>query len=394
MHALEGLKVIELGHYIAGPHCTQILAANGAEVVKVEPPIGDVARYAGPFVERASIYFAVQNRNKKSISLDLKLQEGRQVLDRLIRWADVLVTNYLAGVPERLGFGYEHTAELNPRLVMVHITGFGLTSPRANDTSYDGLVQSMSGLADMTGQPDGPPSVSSLFVGDHVSGLQGAIGVLLGLAHRERTGRGQLVDLSMLDGLVAMVGHNLSQVSLLGGDPHRAGNKVPEVLGDVYPAKEGWVYLQPLTNRMWRGFCEVLGKPEWTTDPRFGDPRLRGKEREYIDKEIIQWTTLRTRHEIVEAFRAKGVPCGPVNSVADLLNDSVVRSRGMIVPVDVPGAGRIDLPGIAVTVGDPVEPRAHPALGADTEDVLSELGYDEREIENLRENNVVRGARA
>ncbi len=341
----------------------------------------------------ASPYFAVHNRNKSSLAVDLKHPGGTKVLDRLISWADVLVTNYTAGVPERLGFGYERASGLNPRLIMVHVTGFGLTGRRRQDTSYDGIIQAMSGIAGMTGQAGGPPSVSGLFLADNVSGLQATVGVLLALAARERTGRGQFVDVSMLDGLVPMLAHHVAEVTRLGLDPHRQGNAVPTAFGNVYPARDGWVYLEPLTNRMWQGFCEVVGRPEWVHGERYAMPRQRVQQRAALEEVIVEWTRTRTRSEIVEALRVRGVACGPVNSVADVAMDPDVREHGMVETVTAPGGEELDIPGVPLKLsGTPARAsEGYPALGADTAAVLRELGFTPAEIMQLRVQGIVGG---
>ncbi|HVV22227.1 MAG TPA: CoA transferase, partial [Pseudonocardiaceae bacterium] len=257
---MNGVRVLELGHYIAGPFCTQILADQGADVIKVEPPGGGARRHSDPKSHPGG-YFAMLNRNKRSICVDLKSARGREVFAALVRTSDVLVTNFAAGVPERLGFGADDVLAINPRLVYVHATGFGEDSPYADKPAFDGVIQAMSGLMHLTGEPDGAPSLAGVFVPDHVTGLYAALAVLFGLRERDRTGRGGRTDLAMLDSMLTFLGATLSEVADHGISPRRTGGKVRRSYAGTYATGDGYVYLAPMTRRQWAGLTDVIGAP-------------------------------------------------------------------------------------------------------------------------------------
>jgi crotonobetainyl-CoA:carnitine CoA-transferase CaiB-like acyl-CoA transferase len=381
--ALNGVRVLEIAHYIAGPQCCQVLSDHGAEVIKIEPRSGEQGRRSGPLCGTDSIYFAANNRGKRSLTLDLSQPEGRVVLHDLIRTADVLVTNYAAGVPEKLGFGFEDIHAINPRTVLVHITGFGRSGPKSSWVAYDGIVQAMSGLADMTGCPDGPPTVAGPFVADNVAALQGVIAVLLGLAARERTGEGQLVDVGMLDGLLPLLGHHVAAAAA-GLAPTRFGAELPTSFCGLYPASDGWVYLAPVTLKMWAKFSRILDHPEWAEHEE-REPRWRLRHRPQLNPVVNDWTRNRTTREIVDIFQAEGVVCGPVQSVADVLTDDHVRERGMTYDIELDSGATATVAGPALRLGyTPAQPGTRaPRLGEDNDAVLEELGYSDTRIAGL-----------
>ncbi|WP_219414937.1 CaiB/BaiF CoA transferase family protein [Pseudonocardia nigra] len=384
--ALNGVRVLEIAHYIAGPQCCQVLADHGAEVVKIEPRTGEQGRRSGPAYGTGtdSIYFAANNRGKRSLTLDLARPEGKEVLHDLVRTADVLVTNYAAGVPEKLGFGFEDIRAINPRTVLVHITGFGRSGPKSSWVAYDGIVQAMSGLADMTGCPDGPPTIAGPFVADNVAALQGVIAVLLGLAARERTGAGQLVDAAMLDGLLPLLGHHVAAAAA-GLAPTRFGAELPTSFCGLYPASDGWVYLAPVTPGMWAAFSTIVGHPEWAEHEE-REPRWRLRCRPQLNPVVNDWTRSRTTREIVDICQAAGVVCGPVQSVTDVLADDHVRERGMTYEMELDSGAPATVAGPALRLEDtPARPgRRAPRLGEDDEAVLTELGYSDARVAGLR----------
>ncbi|MER7012415.1 CoA transferase [Saccharopolyspora sp. NPDC000359] len=383
--ALSGVRVLEIAHYIAGPQCCQILADHGAEVIKVEPPDGEMGRRAQPVHDGESLYFAANNRSKRSIALDLRGEAGRAVLHDLVGWADVLVTNYANGVPDKLGFGFDEVHRINPRTVVVHVTGFGRTGPYSSWVAYDGIIQAMSGLADMTGEPDGAPTIAGPFVADNVTGMQAAMAALLGLLARERTGRGQLVDVAMLDSLVPLLAHHLSVAAAGVDQPRRWGSALPTNYSGLYPAADGWVYLAPITLKMWESFSARLGHPEWAERER-AEAGWRVREREQVDAEVVAWTKARGKAEVVAVLQADGVVCGPVQSVADLVSDPQVRERGIAVRLPLRDGKQATVPGPALRLtGTPArEPQQPPQLGEHTDEVLRQLGYSSERIEALR----------
>lgn len=391
--ALSGVRVLEIAHYIAGPQCCQILADHGAEVVKVEPPTGDMGRQAHPVHDGDSLYFAANNRTKRSIVLDLRTEAGKEVLHDLVGWADVLVTNYANGVPDKLGFGFEEVHRTNPRTVVVHVTGFGHTGPYSSWVAYDGIIQAMSGLADMTGEPDGAPTIAGPFVADGITGMQAAMAAVLGLLARERTGRGQLIDVGMLDSVFPLLAHHVSVAAAGAGQPRRWGSSLPTNYSGLYPTADGWVYLAPITLRMWESFSARLGHPEWAEHERT-EPGWRVRERERIDAVVLPWTRARSKAEIVAVLQADGVVCGPVHSVADLVSDPQVRQRGLAVRLPLRDGRSATVPGPALRLtGTPArEPQRPPQLGEHTDEVLRQLGYSPERIEALHRSHVTGSA--
>ncbi|SDY55530.1 CoA:oxalate CoA-transferase [Saccharopolyspora shandongensis] len=387
--AMSGVRVLEIAHYIAGPQCCQILADHGAEVIKVEPPDGEMGRRAQPVHDGDSLYFAANNRTKRAITLDLRSEQGKEVLHELIGRADVLVTNYANGVPDRLGFGFDEVHRINPRAVMVHITGFGRTGPYSSWVAYDGIIQAMSGLADMTGEPDGAPTIAGPFVADNVTGMQAAMAAMLGLLARERTGRGQLIDVGMLDSMFPLLAHHLSVAAAGIGEPTRWGSALPTNYSGLYPAGDGWVYIAPITPKMWESFSALLGHPEWA-EQEAAERGWRVRERERIDAQVVEWTRGRTKAEVVAALQADGVVCGPVQSVADLVSDPQVRARGIAVEVPLRDGVHATVPGPALRLADTParSPGRPPGLGEHTDEVLAQLGYSAERISALHRDNV------
>jgi CoA:oxalate CoA-transferase len=365
--SLAGIRVVGVEHYISGPFCTQILADQGADVIRVERSAADPRNG----------YFQTLNRNKRSLVVDLRTPEGKAALTKLIGTADVLVTNYSPGVPDRLGFGYEQAREINPRLVYVHITGFGANSPYSHLPAFDGVIQAMSGMMDLTGEPDGRPMLSGMFIPDHLTGLWAALSVAFGLLRRAQTGTGSFTDLSMLDGLLAFHASTFMEVLDHGETLTRVGSKVRGSYASAYPVKDGWIYLAPLTQRMWQAVAGLVGRPELTSyfpaPDMTSDTRLQ--HREYLDGIIEAWTRARTSDEAVASMRAAGVAAAPVNTVDDLIRDPHLQARDMLKTIpDVRGSGRVHVPGSPVPAVPGSFAVAPPDIGEHTEEILRELG--------------------
>lgn len=390
--ALHGIRVLELGHAIAAPHGAQILADQGADVIRVEPPGGDRTRGALPVTEGDSLYFAAHNRRKRSVILDLKAPEGRRLFLELADTADVVITNYRAGVPERLGIGYETLRGRNPRLVYVHITGFGVTGDGRDFGAYDGVIQAMSGVPALTGHPDGPPVFVGAFVADQLAALEAALGAVLALTRRAATGAGELVEVSMLDGYLTTLAHHIGLSLDLGISSTANANQVPTAFANTFTAADGQVYIAPLAPAAWRAFCEVIDAPRWLAE---AEPRWRIEAgRDQAERFVSGWTSTRTREEIVMALRAAGVPCGPVNSVAEAVRDPVHRGRSPITTVRMPSDRRVHVPAPELRLGDGAngacgadEP-AVPEAGQHTAEVLAELGYGAAERDRLQRTGV------
>jgi crotonobetainyl-CoA:carnitine CoA-transferase CaiB-like acyl-CoA transferase len=354
-------------HYISGPFCTQILADQGADVIRVEPPSADPRNG----------YFQTLNRNKRSLVLDLRTTQGKTALTELIGTADVLVTNYSPGVPDRLGFGYEQAREINPRLVYVHITGFGANSPYSHMPAFDGVIQAMSGMMDLTGEPDGPPMLSGMFIPDHLTGLWAALSVAFGLLRRAETGVGSFTDLSMLDGLVSFHASAFMEVLDHGETLNRVGSKVRGSYASTYPAKDGWIYLAPLTQRMWQAVTGIVGRPDLVT--YFPSPEMtsdtRLQHRDYLDGIIEAWTRAHTSDEAVATMRAAGVAAAPVYTINDLIRDPHLQARDMLKTIpDVRGRGTVHVPGSPIPADPASFTVAPPDISEHTDEILRELG--------------------
>jgi len=380
---LDGIRVLEFTHFISGPLCCQTLADHGAEVIKIEPPDGELSRRSLPFYEGQSLYFASLNRNKRSVKLDLKSELGRRAVERLVKTADVIVINYAPGVPERLGIDYETVSKINPRIVMVHITGFGNTGPHKYGTAFDGIIQARSGIAHLTGEKDGPPTMVGLYIADHIAGFQGVIGTLMALKAREQTGKGQFVDISMLDSMVTLLAYHFAEVQLLGVKPFRKGSRFNNNFGGMFATKDGHIIVSPTTEKLWDNFCKALDKPEWTEpDSPYITREGRIEHAAELERLVLDIFKERTTDELVALFEKAGVPCGPVRSVEELLEDPQLIARGALKPVPLSDTSHMIAPGVPIKIAGWEEAPATrpPRLGEHTAEVLAELDFSESEI--------------
>ena len=382
MGLLKGIRVLDFTHFIAGPHCTQILADHGADVIKIEPLQGEASRKANPMYNDASLYFAAMNRNKRAFSLDMKAEKSKEIVHKLVKSADILVTNYSVGVPEKLGFGYEDISAINPKIIMVHISGFGLTGPLKHHGAFDGIIQAMSGISHLTGETEGPPLKTGLFIADHISALQGAIGALLALVARNQTGKGQLVDVSMLDSMVSMLAYHLSLVSIFQKSPTRAGNRSTNVFATTFKAKDGYIYIAPITDNMWSELCHVIGHPEFST--KYPTQKERLADYDFLEDEITKWTSTKTITEIEAILSEKKVAWGKVNSMEELLAHPQLVDREMLLNIKLDDMEAI-VPGVVLKMSEDDHLRKNniPEIGEHNEEILRELGLTKQEIDGL-----------
>ena len=373
----SGLVVIDLTRVLAGPFCTMLLAELGARVIKVENPGGDDARHYEPFVDGRSAYFLSLNRGKESIALDLKDPADREVFLALVRRGDVLAENFRPGTLERLGLGYERLAQENPRLIYAAVSGFGHTGPWSGKPAYDVIVQALSGLMSLTGPPGGPPTKAGTSVGDITGGLFATIGIAGALYHRERTGRGMKVDVSMLDGQVAILESAVVRYALTGQPPQPLGNRHPSIAPfEVYATADRPLVIAAGNDAIFRRLCAALGRPDLADDPRFRTNPDRVRNVAALGKVLESVLRRRPAAEWVSVLEASGVPCGPVNTVADAVEHPQVQARNMIV-----SAGGLRMAGNPVKLSefpDPPTRRPAPELNADGERIRQELGGAEK----------------
>lgn len=395
---LTDITVLDLTWVLAGPYASMILADMGADVIKVErPPYGDVGRTTGPYVGEQSAYFFSINRGKRSIAMDLKSEEGKALFLRLAEKADVVMENFTPGTMERLGLDYETLRKRNPRLIYSATSGFGQTGPDRERPALDVIVQGMGGIMSITGEPDGPPVRPGISQGDITAGLFTAIGILSALHERERSGEGQMLDLSMLDAQIAILENPFARYFATGEVPRPLGTRHPSTTPfQAFPTKDGWIVIAMAwgVENMWELFCVKIERPELIDDKRFETPGLRTKNHAALEPILNDALRARTTAEWIPEFDAIGLPCGPLNDIPAAARNPQVAARQMLKDVAHPD-------GITLRITDtPIKLSRTPGgiqgpppiAGADTEDVLRELlGLGDAEISALRERRVVYG---
>jgi crotonobetainyl-CoA:carnitine CoA-transferase CaiB-like acyl-CoA transferase len=391
---LAGLTIVDLTRVLSGPYCTMLLADMGARVIKIEQPgRGDDTRAWGPpFVGQESAYFLSINRNKESVTLDFKAAEGRRVLNQLISAADALVENFRPGVMSRLGLDYAALKDRHPRLVCCSISGFGQEGPRRNHAGYDAVIQAEGGLMSVTGDADGRAYRVGVAVTDMVAGLLAAQGIVLALFARERTGRGQHVDISMFDGVISLLSYHASIYLTTGAESHRVGNRHATIAPyDTFRAADGELFLAVGNDDQFRRFCTAAGLQKLAEEQRFSTNPLRVAN-EAVLKEIIEPAMrTRTRDEWIRTLADAGVPCGAVRSVSEALSDPQVSARRMIEAVEHAVLGSMKVLGTPIKLSDTSADvrTAPPTLGQHTDKVLAELGLSGADITALRTRAIV-----
>ena len=385
---LAGLTVLDLTRVLSGPYCTMMLADMGARVIKVERRgRGDDTRGWGPpFQNGESAYFLSVNRNKESLTLDLKHPEGRPILDALIARADVLVENFRPGTLARQGLGYDVLSASYPRLVYCSVSGFGQTGPRRAEPGYDAVMQGEGGLMSLTGPAGGTPSRLGVAIADIVSGMFAAYGVAIALLARERTGRGQLVDVGMLDSVAALLTYQAGICFATGQAPPRLGNQHPTIVPyETFAAADGDMVVAAGNDALFRRLCTVIEAPALADDPRFATNRGRVEEQDTLRPLIADRLRTRPRQQWIDALKQAGVPCGAVRDLAQVLSDPQLIERMMVLPMTHPVAGPMQVLGVPVKLSDTAGSvrTPPPVLGQHTHAVLTELGYDAERIAAL-----------
>jgi len=373
---LDNLIVLDLTRVLAGPYATMVLADLGARVIKIEvPETGDDARHFGPFVAGKSTYFMSLNRGKESIALDLKEPDDRTVFEQLVAKADILVENYRPGTMDKLGFGWSRLQELNPRLVYAAVSGFGHTGPYRARAAYDMVVQGMGGIMSVTGYPGSGPTRVGTSIGDITAGLFGLAGILSAVIDRGRTGKGAFVDVGMLDCQVAILENAISRYLGEGKVPEPLGARHPSITPfEAFSTSDGHIIIAAGNQALFEKLCAALGRPELARDADFSSNDARTRNHERLKLEIEAALAAHTTSEWLALIDQAGVPCGPINNVAEVVADPHVAARHMIVSTNDPVAGEVRMAGNPIKMSgyaDPTERRCAPELDADRKQILA-----------------------
>jgi formyl-CoA transferase len=413
--ALDGVRILDMSHVQAGPTCTQLLAFMGADVIKVERPgVGDITRGQLRDVPNAdSLYFTMLNGNKRSITIDSKHPKGKEILDRLVKHCDVLVENFAPGTLDRMGYTWEHIHKLNPRMIVASVKGFG-PGPYEECKVYENVAQCAGGAASTTGFREGPPLVTGAQIGDSGTGLHLAFGIVSALYQRMRTGRGQRVLVAMQDGVLNLARVKLRDQQRLAHGPlteYRQygegvpfGKAVPRSGNDSGGGQPGWIlkckgwetdpdaYIYFITQApVWEAICDLIGKPEWKTDPDYAKPPARLPRLKHIFETIEQWTMTKTKFEVMNICNEYDIPVGPILSMKEIAEEPSLRKTGTVVEVDHPVRGKYLTVGNPVKMSDSItEVKRSPLLGEHTEEVLRDvLGYSASEIGEIKASGAI-----
>ena len=395
--ALDGIRVLDLTLWEAGPSCTETLAWLGAEVIKIEPPGGEQTRRGlSEDPDKDSWFFLLLNANKKGVTLNLKSERGRALFERLAANADVVVENLGPGAVDRLGLGYERLRQINPRIVFASIKGFGSTGPYAQFKSYEWIAQAMAGAMSMTGSPDGPPTKAIGGLADTGAGLHTCIGILAAIIQRQATGQGQQVEVAQQEAVVNLLRIHLRESYATGKPGPRQGNRSAAAApSNIYRCRPGgpndYVFIHCATVDMWKALTRIVGRPEMADDPRYHDRRDRVQIVDEIDAMIEAWTKQRSKHEVMEIMAGAGVPCGAVLDSNEVLADPHLRKRRFVVDLEHPRRGPYPMPGNPVRLSEsPTEVVRSPLLGEHNAEVYGKLlGYSAEQVDALKRDGVI-----
>ncbi len=391
---LEGIRVLDLTRVLAGPFCTMILADMGADVIKIErPSTGDDSRHFGPYVNGESAYFMSINRNKKSITINLKSEKGKNIFREMVKEADIVIENFRPGTMERLGIGYEDLKKINNKIIYAASSGFGHTGPYSERPAYDAIVQAMGGLMSITGQKDGTPTRVGSSIGDIIAGLYTTIGIFAALKYRNDNGVGQKVDVSMLDGQVSILENAIARYFATGSSPKPAGNRHNSIIPfETFETSDGELMVAAGNDNLWQKLCIALDMPELAEDKRFITNPLRAKNYTELRPLLAKELKKKSTDEWHQVLLDYGVPNGPINNIEDVVNDPQVKAREMIVEVDHPKAGKVKMAGIPIKMSESQGQikTPSPSLGEHTEEILKGiLELDDKEVRELKKDGVI-----
>ncbi len=393
--ALEGVRILDFTQYLSGPHCTSVLSELGAEVIKIEMPgKGEPERQAMPKTPKREAYqFLSYNRGKKSITLNLKSPKGMEIAKKLAAKVDILVENFAPGVLDRLGLSYEEARKINSRIIYASISGFGQTGPRRNDVSYDVVAQAMGGLMSVTGYSDGEPLKVGISLGDYMGGYNGVIGILAALYYRTLTGEGQAIDISMQDGIWAMVFPDRADYFDTLAVPKRYGNKLSSSAPfGAYHARDGYVIICTITDPQWQKVLQAMGREDLSGEQRYATRENRTKNMEEVDGIVQAWCKGQTIEDVMAALKKYQVPCSPLPAFDQVAGDPQLLSREMIVEVEQPVSGKVKLSGSVYKMSKTPGNRKMkaPEVGEHNEEIYGKLlGMDVQEIQRLREESII-----
>jgi formyl-CoA transferase len=395
--ALDGIRVLDLTQYEAGPSSTQMLAWLGADVLKIEPPTGEPGRTAlSDKRGEDSWFFMLLNSCKRGVTLNLKSRRGKAMFEALVGSSDVVVENMGPGVMERLGLGYDRLKRLNPRIIYASVKGFGSGGPYSDYKSFEWIAQAMAGAMSMTGSPDGPPTKAIGGLADTGAGLHTAIGILAAIIQRQVTGVGQQIEVAQQDAVVNLLRIHLRETYVSGKPAPRQGNRSAAAApSNIYRCHPGgsndYVFIHCATVEMWKSLTKIVGRPELGADPRYEDRRDRVAFMDEIDAMIEGWTAKRPKHEVLSILAGAGIPCGAVLDSAEVLSDPHLRQRGFITDLEHPRRGVYPMPGNPVRLSDsPTEVVRAPLLGEHNAEVYGKLlGVGQAELDTLRRDGVI-----
>lgn len=391
---LSGIKVLDFTRILSGPYCTMKLGDMGADIIKIEMRgSGDDTRYwAPPYVGTESVYFLSVNRNKKSITLDLKSTEGKEIVKKLLRKSDIVVENFRAGVMKKLGFDYNNVRKIKPNIIYCSISGYGQTSEQSNEPSFDLIIQGESGFMDLTGFPDGSPTKAGVSLADIAAGHVAFEGILLALIYRQKTGKGQYIDISLLDSLISLFTFQ-SQIALSTNvTPKRKGNLHPTITPyETYQTSDGYINIAAGNEALWKNFCLAIDRKDLLTNEKFAVNPERVRNRAELEKVLIPILKRKSTNEWLKIFQKYDVPVGKINTVNEALRLPTIINRNMIIELKHSTIGNMK------TVGNPTKMseikkfnyQPAPTIGQHTELILKQLGYTKKQINHLREKKVI-----